>query len=95
MKVIILFAESYNYTNKDGIHKEGMGIDVCRLEPLQESDGKGNFKFGQPTEKIFIPRSSRFEPNDLINLVGKEVDLKYEREVGKRFETLVDIEVLK
>ena len=94
MKVKVLAAKGYHYT-KDGNEKQGMTIDVCSIDQLNESDGKGNFTVGHPSENIFIPRTCRLEPNDIVNLVGKDVELKYERKLGQRFETLVDIEVLK
>lgn len=94
MKVKVLCAKGYNYTSKDGVHKQGMTLDVCSVDEVKESDGNGNFKVGLITENVFIPRTFPMDANDLINLVGKDVDLKYERKLGQRFESLVDIEVL-
>ena len=95
MKVHVLCANGYNYKAKDGTQKQGMTLMVCAAEDQTDSDGNGNFTVGRPIDNIFIPRTLRFEANDLINFVGKDVDLKYERKLGQRFETLVDIEVLK
>lgn len=94
MKVHVLCANGYNYKAKDGTQKQGMTLMVCAAEDQNDSDGNGNFTVGRPIDSIFIPRTSPFDANDLINFVGKDVDLKYERKLGQRFETLVDIEVL-
>ncbi len=93
MKVKVLCAKGYNY-EKNGQQKQGMTIDVCSADQLNESDGKGNFTAGYPAENIFIPRSLPLEANDIINLVGKEVELVYERRLGQRFEQLVAIKEL-
>lgn len=93
MKVTVLCAKGYNYT-KDGVQKQGMTIDVCSADAENDSDGKGNFTVGNPCDNILIPRTLPIDANDLVNMVGKDVELVYERKLGKRFDTLVDIKVL-
>ncbi|MBQ8551660.1 MAG: hypothetical protein IJ428_02470 [Clostridia bacterium] len=93
MKVKVLCAKGYNY-EKNGVQKQGMTLDVCSATQENDSDGRGNFTCGYPAENIYIPRSLPIEANDLINLVGKEVELVYERKLGQKFEQLVDIKVL-
>ena len=93
MKVKVLCAKGYNY-EKNGVQKQGMTLDVCSATQENDSDGRGNLTCGYPAENIYIPRSLPIEANDLINLVGKEVELVYERKLGQKFEQLVDIKVL-
>lgn len=94
MKVKVLCANGYNYIAKDGSHKEGMSIIVCTIESENTSDGNGNFTVGHRSESVRIPRSFPMDANDVINLVGKDVELVYERKLGQRYEELVDIKEL-
>ena len=94
MRVKVLNAEGYNYTAKDGSHKEGLSILVSTVDQVQECRSEGNFCVGYRTESVRIPRDFPLDANDLINLVGKEVELRYERKLGQRYEVLVDIEEL-
>lgn len=94
MKVKVLNAQGYNYIAKDGSHKEGMSILVCTLEAENASDGTGNFIVGHRSESVRIPRTLPMNANDIINLVGKDVEIVYERKLGQRFEELVEIKVL-
>lgn len=93
MKVLVLGVEGYNYT-KNGEKKQGMSLHVCSIDQISDSDGNGNFKMGQICDRVFIPRVLPYDANDLINLVGKEVELVYERQLGERFERLTGIKVL-
>ena len=93
MKVLVLAATGYNYV-KDGERKTGMSLHVCNPAPLNESDGNGNFKVGQICDSVFIPRTFTLDANDLVNLVGKEVELVYERQLGSKFDRLTDIKLL-
>ena len=93
MKVFVLGVTGYNYV-KDGSRKQGMSLHVCTTDVMSDSDGNGNFKCGQLTDKVFIPRTVSMDANDLINLVGKEVELVYERQLGERYERLTAIKPL-
>lgn len=93
MKVKVLAVTGYNYL-KNGERKEGMSLHVCTIDQLSESDGNGNFKYGNIVDSIFIPRTFKLDPNELIDFVGKEVELVYERQLGSRFDRLADIKLL-
>lgn len=93
MKVLVLAVTGYNFV-KDGNRKQGMSLHVCVTQDLNESDGQGNFKFGRICDSVFVPRTFPLDANDLINLVGKEVELVYERQLGSKFDRLTDIKIL-
>lgn len=93
MKVLVLAVTGYNYV-KDGNRKQGMSLHVCTPDSINESDGNGNFKVGQICDSVFVPRTFPLDANDLVNLVGKEVELVYERQLGSKFDRLADIKVL-
>lgn len=93
MKVKVIGLEGYNYM-KDGKQKAGKLLTVCNIDHLQEDDKNGNYKFGVMADKVFIPNSLNLTQYDLIEFLGHNVDLVYERELGSRFERLVDIKIL-
>lgn len=92
MKVILLGVETYNYTKQDGTIARGGYLHVCSPEEANRDDGKGNVEAGNMVEKIYISKdiiSSTM--SRLINYIGKEVDIIYERKFGSRYDKIVDV----
>lgn len=97
MKGKLLRVEGYSY-DKDGVHKEGYGLLLCSLEPVNDSDGKGNFTVGYLTEEVRfslrIANKLGLEANDLVNMQGRDIEIIQERPMGKRFEEITSIKII-
>lgn len=93
MKGTVTCVHTWNY-EKDGKQKIGRSIDIQSIEAVNESDGRGNAIIGYPMENVYIPTSFRMSDAELGNLVGSNVEIIYEKRIGKKFETLSDIIVL-
>lgn len=93
MKVKIIGLEGYNYM-KDGKQKVGQLFTVCNIDHLEEDDHNGNYKFGVMADKVFVPIALNLSQYELLEYLGRNVDLVFERALGSRFERLVDIKIL-
>lgn len=95
MKVKLLAFTGYNYySTKDQKQKEGKVLHVCSLDDIRESDGQGNFKMGFITDTVFIRTGFPLDDATIVAMIGCEVDLVYERQLGESRERLVDIRLL-
>lgn len=92
MKVKIEGIRGYDY-EKNGTRKKGIMLEVRGTELYAEDDGKGNFKYGYLVEEVFLPRSlaETTSASDLQQFIGREVDLNYAKNLGDRYERLVNI----
>lgn len=100
MKVKVLSINAYDYI-KGGVRKVGMSFGVQSCDMLHEDDGAGNYRIGYPVDNVFLGsveylecRSGIYKKADLIELLGKEVELVFDKPLGARYERLVDIIVL-
>lgn len=93
MKGTVTCVHTWNY-EKDGKQKTGRSIDIQSIDPINESDGRGNATIGYPMENIYIPMSFHMSDAELGNLVGSNVEIIYEKRIGQKFETLSDIKEL-
>ncbi len=92
MIVQLTCVKGYNYiSKKDDTQKQGLTIDVCEVNEIAESDGKGNFTYGRTCANVFIPSSLNISVDELVNLVGHKVELVYSRRLGEKFDRLVKI----
>lgn len=94
MKCMLVRVRGYNYVNKEQVRKVGRIIVVQSSSPKDENDGKGNFYYGYPTEEIVF-RNNDMPDADLLNLVGHECELVYSRNIGDKYERLVEIRPVK
>lgn len=92
MRVKIEGIRGYDY-EKSGIRKKGVMLEVRGTELYAQDDGKGNFKYGYLVEEVFLPRAlaETTSASDLQQFIGREVDLNYAKNLGDRYERLVDI----
>lgn len=84
--------QGYNY-QKNGIQKVGRSITIQSTEAKAENDENGNFTYGLSTEDIFI-RGLRYTDDDIVEMLGKIVDIKMGREIGERYDRVQSIEVI-
>lgn len=86
----LIRVKGYNYKNKDGFQKVGRLCTIQTKETKAEDDGSGNFDYGLLTEEIVFRNESK-PTSELMELLGKEVDFVLERNIGDKYEKLVDI----
>lgn len=95
MKAKIINYTGYRYTAKNtGEMKEGKAITVMELTEFKQDDNRGNFSYGfSITENIRLTGKLLEDLNhyDIVDLVGKEVELTFARAPGQKYETLVEI----
>ena len=94
MKAKIVAYYGYNYISKDtGEVKTGRSIDVVMLFDFKEDDGRGNFAYGQNTRTgIRVP--DKYTHTDMQAMIGKEVELIFGQAPGRRYESLVSIDLV-
>ena len=90
MIVRLMGIRGYHYT-KDGIEKQGRSLMVCSSDAFDNDDGNGNFTYGNTVEAVFIPRSIKNPTEYFVEMIGKDVELVYDRELGSRTERLVAV----
>ena len=93
MKGTVTCIHTWNY-DKDGKHKQGRSIDLQSIEPVNDSDGRGNATIGYPNENVYIPASFPMSDSQLAEMVGENVEIIYERKIGKKFDELAEIHKL-
>lgn len=94
MRVKLEGIRGYDY-EKDGKRKIGKMLEVRGTELKAEDDGHGNFCFGYLVQEIFLPNTlvSKLSASDLQQFLGREIELSYVKELGDRYERLVDIDI--
>lgn len=94
MKAKIVAYYGYSYVSKDtGEMKQGRMIDVVMLLEFQEDDGRGNFAFGQNT-KTGIRLPEKYTHTDMLAMVGQEVEMTFGCAPGRKYESLVAIDLV-
>lgn len=94
MKVKLIGIKGYDYLNKTGERKKGLCLVVESLDSLCNDDNKGNFVYGFITDTIFVPRTVSIDKDKLIEALGQQVELVYERGLGDRYERLTEVKLL-
>lgn len=94
MKAKIVAYYGYNYVSKDtGEIKMGRSIDVVMLLDFKDDDGRGNFAYGQNTRTgVRVP--DKYTHADMQAIIGQEVELTFGQAPGRKYESLVSIELL-
>lgn len=95
MRGKISFVNSYRYVDKQtGLLKEGLTFTVQSSEKVVKNDGAGNLRIGFPTEdfKLYPPYIK--SADELVALIGYEVDIIRDKQIGERFESVVAINPL-
>lgn len=90
MIVRLLGIRGYHYT-KDGVEKSGRSLMVCSSDAFDNDDGNGNYTYGNTVEAVFVPRMVKYPIEYFIDMIGKDIELIYDRELGSRTERLVNI----
>lgn len=90
MKCILIYANGYNYKAKDGTQKVGKSLIVSEVEEKYDNDGNGNFSFGRKTANVYA-RKLQISDTDLKNLIGKEIRLDYEMQIGNKYMILTGL----
>lgn len=93
MKVKVIGIQGYSYDTRAGEHKDGVTLNCLSSDPYNEDDYRGNFRVGYAMESVFVGKQLRdkYSLGYLGELVGKYAELVYERQIGQRYETLVEI----
>ena len=94
MRVELIGIRGYNYVNKDGQRKEGTILIVKSTGALCDDDNAGNYTYGFITDNIFVPRTVSLDKDKLIEALGQQVELVYERGLGDRYERLTEVKLL-
>ena len=95
MKVKVLGAEALNFVDKGtGELVKINRLWVCSTTSEQTYQSSGAFYIGHRIDKINLHESSGITKEMMIDYVGKDVELVYEQQLGRKYPTLVDIKVL-
>lgn len=91
MKVQVIGVKGYNY-EKDGVRKSGKMLICTTITAEETDDGKGNFKYGHiACEEIFVPDRLEITKEQLIEMIGRVVDIIQEKNLGDRYERMTAI----
>ena len=92
MKGKISFVNSYRYVDKQtGLLKEGLSFTAQSSEKVVKNDGAGNLKIGFPTEEFRLYPPYIKSADELVALIGCDVDIVRDKQIGEKFESVVAI----
>ena len=95
MKAKIINYTGYNYTHKvTGEHKQGISISYYEVYSFKQDDNKGNFSYGSNLHadvKVDPSITESLSHYDIIDLIGKDVDITTARAPGSKYESIIEI----
>lgn len=97
MKAKVTAYYGYSYLDKStGELKVGRYIDVVFDRVFLDDDKQGNFSYGSNTRTIRLTDTilNAYDHEWFVNSVGKIVSLDFETPPGKKFEVLVEIDLV-
>lgn len=95
MKAKIINYTGYNYTHKvTGELKQGISISYYELFSFKQDDKRGNFSYGgncYMNVKVDPSVTESLSHYDIIELIGKDVDIITARAPGSKYESVIEI----
>lgn len=95
MKAKIINYTGYNYTHKvTGELKQGISISYYELFSFKQDDNRGNFSYGgncYMNVKVDPSVTESLSHYDIIELIGKDVDITTARAPGSKYESVIEI----